>query len=91
MLLKEVEIITGAKVVIGQGTNLNGHTFYHADLKNVEIKGYGVLVSCVGVGSTPNTAKKALCKYIKGQLLIINAYWGCNRKEIQLPPKVTLK
>lgn len=86
MNLKDVAYVTGTKLIV----KYNSTKEYFAELHFAEIKDGGVLRCAFAFGKNPTEAKKNLAKRISGQVLVTNAY-GEDRKEFNIPPKITIK
>lgn len=56
----------------------------------IDRKPNGCLIGVYGEGETLSKAKLDYCKKISGQLLVMDSMLN-NRKEIQLPPKITIR
>lgn len=88
MTLKEVGIIIGKKLVTGRSAIKD--TPITVTFENTEIKFKGLLAGLRGAGKTVTKAKVDYCKELRGQILVVDAMLK-TRREIQLPPKVTVK
>jgi len=90
MTLKEVGIIIGKKLKTRYRPIADSPIIISFDSTEVR-EGIALLVGAYGKGMTVAEAKKDYCKRISGQYLIIDAMLSARRKEIQLPPKITVK
>lgn len=85
MTLKEIAYVTGTKLQVKKTCEGFCAEFYLA-----EIKGCGILRSASSFGKTKDIALLNLTKEVQGRTLVMNAYTP-NRKEINIPSKVTVK
>ena len=86
MTLKEVGIVIGKKLQTRRA--LSGKVII--DFEGVELKDGKMLISAYGQGKTVARAKANYCLHLRGQRLIVDAMLK-TRKEIQLPPRITVK
>ena len=89
MTLKEVGIVIGKKLVTSNCEYRKPPRVIVA-FASTEIKGKSLLIGECGRGHTVGQAKADYCKKIKGQILITDAMLK-TRKEIQMPPKITVR
>ena len=86
MTLKEVGIVIGKKLVTRHV--LTGKVL--VDFEGTELKDRNLLIGVCGRGKTVTQAKTNYCKKIGGQILIMDAMLK-TRREIQLPPRITVR
>ena len=86
MTLKEVGIVIGKKLQTRR--QLSGKVII--DFKGAEIKDGRMLISAYGQGKTVAQAKANYCLHLRGKRVVVDAMTK-TRKEIQLPPKVTVR
>ena len=91
MNLTEVAIITRTEFVETHSSIYcrNG-TSWFSEIKNVEIKKNGCLISAVGFGKTKTQSRKNLAIELNGATLVKNAYKS-NRWEVTLPNTISAK
>jgi len=85
MNLKEVAIVIEQELKTEE--NFDG---YISHFPYAEILNGGCLASACGFGKTRIKAQQDLAKSIAGRILVTHAY-STKRKEIRLPPKITLR
>ena len=88
MTLKEVGIVIGKKLVTRRRPIRSSPVI--VSFRDTEVKHRRTLVSSYGQGSTAKEAKTDYCTVLKGRILITDAMLK-TRKEIQLPPMITVK
>ena len=88
MTLKEVGIVIGKKLVTRRRSirSIPVMVFF----QDTEVKDRKMLISLYGQGQTAAEAKAAYCKKLRGQILVADAMLS-QRREIQLPPKITVR
>ena len=88
MTLKEVGIIIGKKLITRRRAIRSSPVMVF--FESTEVKKHKLLISSYGEGKRVKEAKADYCEKIRGQLLVTDAYLK-SRKEIRLPPKITVK
>jgi hypothetical protein len=59
---------------------------FYAHFKRAEVRqGEGGLLGLSGDGPTPSASVADYCRQLEGRLLIVNAFSGDERREIQVP------
>lgn len=89
MTLKEVGIVIGKKLQTKRRPIKSSPIIIFFD--TTEIKNRRMLISSYGEGKTVGKAKADYCKKIRGQIIVADAMEKSVRKEIQLPPRITVK
>ena len=88
MTLKEVGIVIGKKLRKRRGFNLTKPIMI--DFADTEVKDKGMLIGVCGRGKTAKQAKADYCRRLRGEIIVTDAMQK-TRKEIQLPPRITVK
>jgi len=88
MTLKEVGIVIGKKLLTRRRAIRSRPVMVF--FEDTELKEGEMLIGECGKGSTVGQAKADYCKKLKGQILITDAMLK-TRREIQLPPKITVR
>ena len=83
MTLKEVSIITDTSFVKRKVKGI-----FQIHLERVEVKDRSLLIGAYGVGRTIRATKRDYAKQLCGKKIIVAAMLP-ERREYQLPPKVT--
>lgn len=88
MTLKEVGIVIGKKL-ISRRKPFDKKQFI-VSFESTEVKNGCLLISSYGEGKSVKQAKANYCRKLSGEILVMDALLK-NRREIQLPPKITVR